>query len=357
MSRGLGEPEFSVRFRPVVEVGGEAVLDGVLAEILKGVERHGSILKAARAAGIPYSRAWDAITRAERILGARLLEARRGGRGGGGARLTPLARRLLEVYDAAKAKLESCLGSPLEAPRTPAMEGEASLAVAYSSDPILEVALDRLRGEGIPVEAACIGSGLALQALSLGDAHVACAHLLDPETGEYNRPYLENLWVPDPVLLGGWMRQVVLVMHPSVASRYVSLDEALKDIAEGRLTIAPRNRGSGTSILLNYLIRSVHPNPHPVHAAPEAYTHREAARHVASGRAMAALVLRAAAEQYGLPWIHAVWERYECYTTADKRHLPNVKRLEETLNSQWLTSQIKKTPGYKPLPPLSQANQ
>ncbi len=348
MSGGAGEPKFTVRFKPVIEAGGGAVLDGVLAEILRGVERHGSILKAARAAGIPYSRAWDAITRAERILGARLLEARRGGRGGGGARLTPLARRLLEVYDAARARLESCLGSPLEAPRTPVM-GEAGLVVAYSSDPILEVVLDRLRGEGVPVEAACIGSGLALQALSLGDAHVACAHLLDPATGEYNRPYLENLWIPEPVLLGGWMRQVVLALHPSIASRYASLEEALRDIAEGRLPIAPRNRGSGTAILLSHLLRRVHPKPRPVHAAPEAYTHLEAARHVASGRAMAALVLRVAAEQYGLPWMHAAWERYECYTTVAKHHSPHVKIFGGVLNSRWLKSRIKKTPGYRPL--------
>ncbi|GAB6147508.1 substrate-binding domain-containing protein [Stetteria hydrogenophila] len=341
-------PRFTARFRVVVEANGEPVLDDTLASILEYVERHGSILGAARSLGVPYSRAWEAIGRAERILGARLVEARRGGRRGGGARLTPLAARLLEVYRSARARLEPCLGSPLESPRAPA-GGEPELVVAHSSDPVLEAALERLRGEGVRVEAACVGSGLALEALSLGGAHVACAHLLDPETGEYNRPYLERLWVPEPRLLGGWERRVVLALDPSLEGRYSSFEEALRDLAEGRLTLAPRNRGSGTAALLGLLLRRVSRDPRPRPAAPEAYTHDEAARRVASGRAQAALVLQAAAERYGLPWIHAAWERYECYTTAGNLRLPGVEGLRGILGSPWLRGLLERTPGYRPL--------
>ena len=63
--------------------------------ILDAVQRHGSLSAAARALGLDPANARRHVRTAERRAGARLVEARRGGRGARNAWLTPAARRRL----------------------------------------------------------------------------------------------------------------------------------------------------------------------------------------------------------------------------------------------------------------------
>ncbi len=331
----------------------EVLVDGVpavgeeLARLLEAVEEAGSLSAAARRLGIPYSRAWDLVARAERLLGRPLLARTRGGASRGGARLTPLAKEILAAYRSARERLEKLLG-PIEAPRLPAHE--PGLVVAHSSDPLLEAVLEHLRSSGARLDAVCTGSGLALAMLSLGEADAACMHLYDPAGGSYNLPYLERSWVENPVLLGGYLRQLVLALRPGLETRYKSLKEALEAIRRGKLVVAARNRGSGTALRLFHLLGTA-----PPRTVGPASTHEEAALLVATGRADAALVVRAAAERYGLPWLHAVWERYECYTTRPREEA--ARPLAEALSSDWLRRLIETHPGYRLLeePPGSPA--
>jgi len=314
-------------------------ISGELARLLEAVMEEGSLNRAARRLGIPYSRAWDIVARAERVLGEPLLLRSRGGAGRGGAALTPLAREVVSAYREARRRLERLLGGPPEAPRAAAVEGEP-LVVAHSSDPLLEVLLERLRGLDVDVDSVCTGSGLAAAMLSLGEADVSCMHLYDPDTGVYNKPFLERSWVQDPVLLGGYMRQLVLALAPGLEERYSSLSEIVEAIRAGRLTVVARNRGSGTMAQLERLLGTK-----PPRTVGPAYTHEEAARLVATGQADAALVARAAVERYGAPWLHAVWERYECYTTPER--LEAAKPLAEALSSRWLRRLLERHPGYR----------
>lgn len=67
------------------------------AELLRGVERSGSLNQAAKDMGMAYSKAWTAIKKTEEHLGFALLE-RRGQRG---SVITGEAKRVLEAYDRA----------------------------------------------------------------------------------------------------------------------------------------------------------------------------------------------------------------------------------------------------------------
>lgn len=66
--------------------------------LLRAVVEHGSITQAAKAYGISYKAAWDAIDTMNRVAGEPLVERSSGGRGGGSTRLTERGRRLLERY-------------------------------------------------------------------------------------------------------------------------------------------------------------------------------------------------------------------------------------------------------------------
>lgn len=69
-------------------------------EILRQVRDTGSISQAARAAGISYKAAWQAIDTLGNLASVTLVQRTVGGSGGGGARLTAEGERLLQLADA-----------------------------------------------------------------------------------------------------------------------------------------------------------------------------------------------------------------------------------------------------------------
>lgn len=84
-----------------------------------------SITAAARAAGLSYKGAWDAIDAMNNLAGAALVETVVGGRGGGGARLTDRGREVLAAYqrvDAAARQFADAV-----APSASAAEPDAAL--------------------------------------------------------------------------------------------------------------------------------------------------------------------------------------------------------------------------------------
>lgn len=90
---------FSVRSKVWLEVKGEPVFGEGKKRLLEAIERHGSINRAAREAGVSYRRAWSYIRAMETRLGTKLVETERGGDGGGGTKLTEEARRLIRMYE------------------------------------------------------------------------------------------------------------------------------------------------------------------------------------------------------------------------------------------------------------------
>lgn len=66
--------------------------------LLRAVAEHGSITQAARAFGMSYKAAWDAIDAMNRTAGEALVERITGGRGGGSTRLTPRGERLVQRF-------------------------------------------------------------------------------------------------------------------------------------------------------------------------------------------------------------------------------------------------------------------
>lgn len=66
--------------------------------LLERIEALGSIAKAAKAVGITYKAAWDAVAALDAASDSPLVERSAGGSGGGGARLTPAGARLVAAF-------------------------------------------------------------------------------------------------------------------------------------------------------------------------------------------------------------------------------------------------------------------
>src|SRR3990172_11073776 len=87
--------------------------------------------------------------------------------------------------------IEESARNPL---RTRKREERAFLLAAGSDDPSLNVVRDLYAARRGPATffVATVGSTAGLAALRGGVADLALAHLRDPQTGEYNLPYLES---------------------------------------------------------------------------------------------------------------------------------------------------------------------
>ncbi len=79
-------------------VGGENLGGKGRIGLLRAIAEHGSITQAAKAYGMSYKAAWDAVDTMNNLAGAPLVERSTGGRGGGSTRLTPRGVQLVERY-------------------------------------------------------------------------------------------------------------------------------------------------------------------------------------------------------------------------------------------------------------------
>jgi molybdate transport system regulatory protein len=75
---------------------GDVALSRWRLELLEAIDRTGSISAAAHDMGIQYRLAWNRIHEMEERLGLPLVRTTVGGRGGGGAHLTPDARIIVQ---------------------------------------------------------------------------------------------------------------------------------------------------------------------------------------------------------------------------------------------------------------------
>ena len=82
-----------------IEKEGKPILGVGRLNLLKAVDREGSISKAAKMMNISFRRAWSALESAEKNIGIKLLERRKGGVGGGSSCLTPQAKMLISKFD------------------------------------------------------------------------------------------------------------------------------------------------------------------------------------------------------------------------------------------------------------------
>ncbi len=90
-----------------VDVGGASFLGRGRIELLKRIDRDGSISAAARSLNMSYRTAWKHIESMNRITSSPLVTTEIGGSHGGGSRLSPLGKRLIEIFERSSDDLET----------------------------------------------------------------------------------------------------------------------------------------------------------------------------------------------------------------------------------------------------------
>ena len=96
-----------VKFKIWMEQDGSVAFAEGRRMLLEAVDRLGSLNAAAKELGMSYRAAWGKIKATEEALGLKLLDVTTGGKGGGGAKLTHEARKLVTSYNKYVNKLSS----------------------------------------------------------------------------------------------------------------------------------------------------------------------------------------------------------------------------------------------------------
>jgi len=96
---------------------GRPILGPGRADLLQGIAETGSIAAAGRRMRMSYARAWNLAEELNTQFRAPLIDAAKGGAGGGGARLTPLGEKMLAAYRDMEAKTAAAISEELAAVR------------------------------------------------------------------------------------------------------------------------------------------------------------------------------------------------------------------------------------------------
>jgi putative molybdopterin biosynthesis protein len=210
---------------------------------------------------------------------------------------------------------------------------EGTLVVLGSHDNTLDLlaTLLRHRNPRLRLSSGHVGSLGGLMALRQGRAHLGGSHLYDPETNSYNVPYIQKYLAGLPLKLINlaWRQQGFMVLPDNPLNI-----RKVADLTRKEVRFINRQRGAGTRLLLDYLLKEEGIDPAAVQGYDrEEYTHMAVAANVKSGTAYVGLGILAAARALGLDFIPLTPERYDLVVPQTTFEDPRFQELLATVRS------------------------
>ncbi len=195
----------------------------------------------------------------------------------------------------------------------------ADLVIIGSHCVGLDMLVGRLMREGVRPKVLYVGSMGGLKAAMRGECDIASMHLMDPETGEYNRHLLDDTLT----LVPGYRRMQGIVFREGDA-RFAGKsaeDAVAAALADPACAMVNRNAGSGTRVLIDKLLGSHKPPGHGV----QTKSHNAVAAAVSQGRADWGVAIDTVARQYGLGFIALREEQYDFIVPKARMERPAVR--------------------------------
>jgi putative molybdopterin biosynthesis protein len=217
----------------------------------------------------------------------------------------------------------------------------ADLVVIGSHCIALDYLLGELQRQGVRSKFLAVGSTAGLDAARRGECDVAGVHLLDPQTNEYNRPFL----VPELELVPGYGRLQGIVFRPG-DERFENrtAQEAITAIVHDPTgMMVNRNKGSGTRALIDRLLGGAKPPGYAI----QPRNHNAVAAAVVQGRADWGMTLDTIARSAGLGFLPVQAEQYDFIVPRARASRPGVVALKMLL-SQSSTREALVRLGMKP---------
>ncbi len=226
----------------------------------------------------------------------------------------------------------------------PLAEIERTILAIGSHDLTLDLLAQHLVPHGRRLVSANTGSLGGLLALRRGEAHIAGAHLLDPDSGEYNLAYIQRYLPELPVVVITLVGREQGLMVPAGNPHGL---RSLADLHGSQIRYVNRQRGAGTRILLDYHLEKLGLQASEIRGySQEEYTHLAVAAAIASGRADCGLGIPAAAQALGLDFVPLYQERYDLIIPKGHYNSELVLPLSRVLHEQAFRDAVSAMPGY-----------
>ena len=222
---------------------------------------------------------------------------------------------------------------------------ENSLIITGSHDPLIDELADMLKSEcaDFSLTSSHVGSMGAITALKNKQAHLGFIHLLDTETGEYNKSYVERYFPVGGVKL---IKGVGRIQGLMVKKGNPLGIKEFKDITNGRYV--NRQLGSGTRILCDYLLKENGIDKSDVDGyRNEEFTHTAVAALIASGNADCGLGIYSAAKMYDLDFIEICTEEYDILVDERAYESKSVQDFLNMIKSKKFKERLKEMGGYE----------
>ena len=206
----------------------------------------------------------------------------------------------------------------------------------------LDYLLTLLQQRGIISKLLTVGSSAGLQAAKRNECDLAGIHLLDSESGVYNRPFLSDA----VELIEGYGRSQGIVFRrgdPRFEGRTIEEIHASIKGADTNLAnnfqaclMVNRNQGSGTRILIDRLLGGAKPNGYAVQPS----NHNAVAAAIVQGRADWGMTIESVARVNSLGFVRYYEERYDFVVPKSRRERPAVRAFIQLLSDPVVRAQL-----------------
>ncbi|HEX4584971.1 MAG TPA: molybdopterin biosynthesis protein [Burkholderiaceae bacterium] len=222
-----------------------------------------------------------------------------------------------EILDSGSTVPVTLLGQRLE---------PADLVIVGSHCVGLDLIVGKLMRQGVRAKSMNVGSMGGLAAAKRGECDIAGVHLMDPATGQYNRPLLTDTLT----LVPGYGRmQGFVFRHGDARFEGKSLDEAIgAGLGAEGCVMVNRNAGSGTRIIIDGLLG----DNRPAGYGTQTKSHNAVAVAVSQKRADWGIAIDTVARQYGLGFIPIQEEQYDFIVPTARLERPAVRAFRALLN-------------------------
>jgi molybdopterin molybdotransferase/putative molybdopterin biosynthesis protein len=197
---------------------------------------------------------------------------------------------------------------------------------------------------GVEIVSAAASSKLALTWLKEQKVHIAGCHLQDPETGEFNLPFIRRELAGDDfivVTFAGWEQGFVTATgNPKKIKR-------ASDVVKRTVRLMNRESGSGSRTLLDRLLGEAGiPGQKVAGYDRIAFGHLSAAYAVKTAQADCCVATRSAAQVYGLGFIPLQSERYDFVMRRQTLETPAAQTFLDVLQRASLRRKLEFLAGY-----------
>jgi putative molybdopterin biosynthesis protein len=194
------------------------------------------------------------------------------------------------------------------------------------------------------ISSAHTGSMGGIMALRNGETHIAPIHLLDEKSGEYNEAFIKKYFKGRNIAyIKGVKRQQGLIVKKGNPREI----KEFKDIGKEDLVFINRQKGSGTRILTDYLIKENSMDRSQVIGYDrEGNTHMAVSSAVASGTADVGIGVYSAGQIMDNDFIGITEEEYDFALDAELLEDEKIKKFISILKDENFRKRLEKLGGY-----------